>query len=274
MIHIAERKMVYKSPYPLLDIPETNILSYVFPPGTQPSDKAIWIDAKDPSNSLSLRQALPWIKRIGALLEHLQVPKGEAVMIFTPNHIFVPVAYLGIVGAGRVFSGANPIYTVSEVEYQIRNTGTRLILAHPSLVETAVEAGRRAGLGKERIFQFSDKKCEPLHGIKDWQDVGVGAAANVDGYSWDPMKGAASKTTLATINYSSGTTGLPKGVCVSHYNIVANSEQTIFMRDQEQPYNPSSRPEERWLGFLPLYHAYGKLLPLRKGSSGVFESFH
>ena len=244
--------VVYKSPYPLLDIPETNILSYIFPSRQEPSDKPIWIDAKEPSHSLSPRQGLKWIKRLGALLEQLQIPRGEAVMIFTPNHIFVPVAYLGIVGAGRVFSGANPIYTVAEVEYQIRNTGTRLILAHPSLVETAVEAGRRAGLDKSRIFQFSDRPCAPLKGVKDWRDVSVSS----EDYSWDPMC-ATSKTTLATINYSSGTTGLPKGVCVSHYNIISNSEQTIFMRDEEHPYSPSARPEERWLGFLPLYHAYG-----------------
>lgn len=203
-------KMVYKSPYRTLDIPETNTLSYLFPQGSQPSEKSIWIDAKDPSNSLSPRQALVWIKRIGALLEMLQIAKGEAVMIFTPNHIFVPIAYLGIVGAERVFSGANPIYTVAEVEHQIRNTATRLILTHPTLVETAVEAGRRAGLAKDRILQFSDRPCPPRDGIKDWREVVVSA----ENYSWDHL-GPKSKTTLATINYSSGTTGLPKGVCVS-----------------------------------------------------------
>lgn len=201
--------MVYKSPY-TLNIPEENILSYLFPQGSEPSEKPIWIDAKDPSNSLSLRQALVWINRIGALLETLQIAKGEAVMIFTPNNIFVPVAYLGIVGAERVFSGANPIYTVAEIEYQIRNTATRLILAHPSLVETAVEAGRRAGLASDRIFQFSDCPCPLRNGIKDWREVPVSA----ENYSWDSL-GPESKTTLATINYSSGTTGLPKGVCVS-----------------------------------------------------------
>lgn len=245
--------MVYKSPYPLLDIPETNILSYVFPDDQAPSDKPLWIDARDPSNSLSPSQALKWIKRLGMLLEHLQIRRGQAVMLLTPNHIFVPVAYLGIVGAGRVFSGANPVYTSTEIEHQIRNTGTRLILSHPSLIETAIEAARKAGLGKRSIFQFSDHPCRPVQGIQDWRDVAIETTAN----SYDQL-GSDSRRTLATINYSSGTTGLPKGVCVSHYNIVANSEQTIFMRDQEQPYHPSSRPEERWLGFLPLYHAYGK----------------
>ena len=202
--------MVYKSPYGTLEIPETNILSYLFPRGSRPSEKPIWIDAKDASNSLSPRQALVWIRRLGNFLETLQIAKGEAVMMFTPNHIFVPVAYLGIVGAGRVFSGANPIYTVAEIEYQIQNTATRLILVHPSLVETAVEAGRRAGLAKHRIFQFSDRICPPREAIRDWREV-IGSAAN---YSWDHL-GPESKTTLATINYSSGTTGLPKGVCVS-----------------------------------------------------------
>jgi 4-coumarate--CoA ligase len=46
---------------------------------------------------------------------------------------------------------------------------------------------------------------------------------------------------------------------ISHQNVIANCEQSIFMRDREQSYSPSSHPEERWLGFLPLYHAYGQL---------------
>lgn len=242
--------MIFKSPYPDLDIPETNVLQYVFPPGEQPSDEAIWIDASNPQKSLSPRQALPWIHRIGNLLDIMHVGVGEAVMILSPNHIFVPVAYLGIVGAGRVFSGANPIYTPTEIEYQIRNTGTRLILAHPSLLDKAIDAGRQAGLGPSSIVQFSDIALEPLRGIQDWRFMTEG----LDHRQYDPM-GAESKTILATVNYSSGTTGLPKGVAVSHYNIVANADQTIFMR--KQGYKSPPRGTERWLGFLPLYHAYG-----------------
>lgn len=243
----ATHNMLLKSTYPPLDIPETNILSYIFPPDQTSSDKPVWIDAKNPTHSLSPRQALVWIKRLGSLLDHLSIPNGEAVMVLTPNHIFVPVAYLGITGAGRIFSGANPVYTATEVEYQIRNTGTCLILTHPSLAEVAIEAGRRAGLPKDRIYLFSDHECKSFAGLRDWRTVPV-----EPDFAWDPL-GRASKSTLATINYSSGTTGLPKGVCVSHFNIVANSEQTIFMRNIE-----TSQQDERWLGFLPLYHSYGK----------------
>jgi acyl-CoA synthetase (AMP-forming)/AMP-acid ligase II len=250
--------MVYVSPYPALDIPETNIVSYLFSEKTKLPSKPIWLDAKDPTRSLTLAQALSWIKRLAIFLEENDVLRGEVVMILTPNHIFVPVAYLGIVGAGRVFSAASPNYTITEIEHQIKDTRTRLVLTHPSLLENAIEASRRNGLGNDRIFQFSDRPCAPSRGIQDWRDVPL----STNDYTWDSL-GTASKRTLATINYSSGTTGPPKGVCVTHFNIIANSVQTIYMRDQEHEHSSSPKPEERWLGFLPLYHAYGKLFSPR-----------
>ncbi len=100
--------MVIKSPYNL-KIPSMDILTYLF--GSEiPSDKPVWIDAVSPSKSLSPRTLLQWVKRLAVGLDGLSVKPGEVVLIFSPNHIFVPVAYLGTVGSGRVFSGANPGY--------------------------------------------------------------------------------------------------------------------------------------------------------------------
>lgn len=81
------------------------------------------------------------------------------------------------------------------------------------------------------------------------------------GSSWEwPVFGAKEAAeTVATINYSSGTTGLPKGVCVSHRNLIANMMQIITARYAHKPYAFQDRPQERWIGFLPLYHAYGQL---------------
>ncbi|KAJ9636298.1 hypothetical protein H2201_007843 [Coniosporium apollinis] len=250
--------MPFKSPYPHLDIPRTDILTYLFPPNTIPSDTPLWLDSSNPRHCLSPRQLLLWVKRLAVGLDKIGVKPGEVVMIHTPNHIFVPVAYLGIVGSGRVFSGANPVYTASEMVHQIKNTGSTVILSHPTLAKTAVAAARKAGLPEGRVYLFSDEENAPVDGVKDWRSL-LGTAEEGERYSWHRMSEEEALQTVATVNFSSGTTGLPKGVRISHFNLIANIEQTIVMRYDRRPYGAHNKPPERWVGFLPLYHAYGQL---------------
>ncbi|RDW77741.1 acetyl-CoA synthetase-like protein [Coleophoma cylindrospora] len=252
--------MPYTSKHGPIDLPRVDILTYLFPPGETPSTKPLWIDSQEPEKNLSPAQLLRWVKRLAFGLERTGLKKGEVVMIYTPNHVFVPVAYLGIVGAGYAFSGANPIYTLPEMVHQINNTGAQIILAHPTMVATALAAAAKAGLSSERIYQFSDEFCPPCYGVPDWTSL-IGTEAEGSTYSWPRLSAQEAASTVATINYSSGTTGLPKGVCVSHTNLIANIEQTIYMKYLDKPFWPdiSKRPAERWIGFLPLYHAYGQL---------------
>lgn len=105
--------MPFSSPFPALDIPKCNLLEYLFPKGRTPTDTPIWIDSKDTSHYLTPKSLLQWSKRLALGLDRIGSKQGEVVMILTPNHIFVPVAYLGIVGSKRIFSGANPAYTIS-----------------------------------------------------------------------------------------------------------------------------------------------------------------
>lgn len=96
-----------------LHIPETDVLSWLFPEGKSPCKKPIWIDSERPKeHSLSPEQLLQWVKMLGFGLDKLGVQQNEVVMVLSTNHIFVPVAYLGIAGHGHVFSGCNPAYTV------------------------------------------------------------------------------------------------------------------------------------------------------------------
>ncbi|KAF2708014.1 acetyl-CoA synthetase-like protein [Pleomassaria siparia CBS 279.74] len=250
--------MPFKSPFPDLDIPKCNLLDYLFPAGQTPSETPIWIDAKDANHNLTPRTLLQWSKRLALGLDRIGSKPGEVVMIHTPNHIFVPVAYLGIVGSKRIFSGANPAYTVSEMVHQISNTQASLLLVHPSLAETAIAAARKAGLPKERIFLFSDTPNASAEGLRDWREF-LPSTSEADAYQFPHISERGSTMTTATVNYSSGTTGLPKGVEVSHHNLIANLDQTIYMRYLKKPWDASNRPREVWLGFLPLYHAYGQL---------------
>ncbi|KAI7335072.1 4-coumarate-CoA ligase [Hortaea werneckii] len=249
--------MPQKSPFQL-DIPQTDVLSYVYPESKQPSDKPIWIDANDTSNSLSTRQALQWVKRLGMGLDKLGVGQNEAVMMFSSNHIFVPVLYLGVAGSGRLFTGCNPAYGVNETSFQIENTDSKLIFVEPQFLDVVLKAAQKSNFPRERIYLFDDKPCKEQQGVRDWRGF-VSSGKEAQSWKWHRMSSGESKTRTAVLNYSSGTTGLPKGVMVSHENVIANVEQSIFMRNLEQRFSPQNAPPERWLGFLPLYHAYGQL---------------
>ncbi|KAF2702859.1 acetyl-CoA synthetase-like protein [Pleomassaria siparia CBS 279.74] len=249
--------MPSRSPFQI-DIPTTDILTYLFPPSKPASDTKIWIDADDPSNSLTPKQALSWAKALGAGLQAAGLKRQNVVMLYSPNHIFVPVAYLGIAACGGIFSGCNPAYGVDETIYQIQNTECKFILVHPSLLSTLVKATSRLDFPRNRILLFSDRPAKTTEGIQDWKSI-LPPRAISQGWNWIPCDATSSHNTVAALNYSSGTTGLPKGVMISHQNVIANVEQSVYMRDLEQPYKPESRPQERWLGFLPLYHAFGQL---------------
>lgn len=129
-----------------------------------------------------------------------------------------------------------------------------MILAHPSLLPTVLQAVYASNLKQPRIYQFSDRPVPAQLGVPDWRTV-LPSASEVLQYRWLDFSGQAARQATATLNFSSGTTGLPKGVSISHHNVVANLKQIAFMTQVENP----TIANARWMGFLPMYHAYGQL---------------
>ncbi|KAI9726036.1 MAG: hypothetical protein M1828_002044 [Chrysothrix sp. TS-e1954] len=251
------------SPYNI-DIPETDLLTWLFPPGSEPSNKPIWYDAENPERSLSPRQALQWARRLGLGLKRLGLQEDDVVMIHSTNHIFVPVAYLGAAGHGYIFSGSNPAYGVSEIKFQIENTGAKVLLVDPILLDAALRAADQAKFPRSRIFLFSDTECRRTQGLSDWRTI-LAHSDEASGAQWRRLSPEEHRSKIAVLNYSSGTTGLPKGVMITHQNVIANVTQSLYMRRLQNESTSSLQPtanngrDERWLGFLPLYHAYGQL---------------
>ena len=255
--------MVYKSIFESILIPQCNILSYLFPASEIPSTRPLFIDAKSPNKRLSSADLLLWIQRFALGLDHLGIPINTAIMLFTPNHLFVPVAYLAAAGSKRYYTGANPLYTVDELSVQISLVRPAVVLIHPRLFETGYAALKKANLPSTRVFLFNDEDCEEQQGFHDWKAF-LSSAKDAVSWRWDDLYQESTKQ-IATINFSSGTTGLPKGVCISHHNLVSNALQTLHVKLHETERSADLR-NERWLAFLPLYHAFSQLFTINIAS--------
>ncbi|KAK6366853.1 hypothetical protein LTS17_010404 [Exophiala oligosperma] len=225
--------MVYKSKFDDIDIPRCNVLSYLFPPGDSLSTKPLLVDAKSPLKTLSTDDLLSWVRRFALGLD----------------------PYLGAAGSKRYYTGANPNYSVDELAFQISMVRPAILLVHPSLFKTGYAALKKANLPSTRTFLFDDEKCDQRQGVPDWKTF-LASAEDAVSWSWDNL-GPIATEQIATINFSSGTTGLPKGVCITHYNLVANALQTTHVKLHETP-RPQDTKKERWLSFLPLYHAFSQ----------------
>lgn len=140
------------------------------------------------------------------------------------------------------------------MSYQMQKTGARVVLVYPDLLNTARNAAKQAGLSDDKVYLFSDTEPKYTDGIRDWRSI-LGSAEEAASYEWPTLKGPEAKKQIAIINYSSGTTGLPKGVMITHGNLIANVEQNIILN---RTTSGGETLPSRWIGLLPLFHAYGQ----------------
>ena len=101
---------IYTSPY-TCTLPDTDILSWIFPEGKPISTDSLWHNAANPSTSLSPTDLRKEISRMAIMFRNQGLQPGDVVMVMSPNHIYMPIAYFGCIGSEIIFSGANPIYT-------------------------------------------------------------------------------------------------------------------------------------------------------------------
>ena len=165
---------------------------------------------------------------------------GEVVAIFLPNSWEFAITYHAATLAGGIPTLLNPAYREREIRYQLENSDATFLITDAPLIEGI----NLAGLPKlRRVFTTRQERA----GCERFASLLRPASSSVK----LPQPSADSARTIAALPYSSGTTGLPKGVMLSHYNLVANVYQLLG------PGAAILNAADVMLCFLPLYHIYG-----------------
>ncbi len=169
------------------------------------------------------------------------IQPGEKIAIFLPNCWEFAVTFHAATLAGAVPTTLNPTYREREVRYQLENADAVALMTDGSLLTNIDLSGLPSLRRVYTIRTPGPSGSEPFETLFE-------ATGGIP----FPTPRSDPRETLATLPYSSGTTGLPKGVMLTHYNLVANVYQTLTPGEVG-----AFTPADVMLCFLPLYHIYG-----------------
>ncbi len=277
--------MIVRSPDPDVVIPDMSFAPYVLRQAERLADKVALIDGVD-GHAYTYMEVATIVRRLAAGLSRRGFGKGDVLALFSTNCIEYPLVFLAAALLGGITTTINPTYTVGELTYQLNDAEARYLVSAPAVVEKALEAKAQSRV--EAIFTLGESltatpavetaawrgsavrgnlmsrwlrrgrtaKQQPARVVKSASDVTplVELLAND---SETPAVTIDVAEDVVALPYSSGTTGLAKGVMLTHRNLVANLCQM----------EPSGlvTSEDVVIGVLPFYHIYGLTVILAQG---------
>ena len=231
---------MFTSPFPDVLVPEVPVHEFLFGDlGPDARDAVALVDG--PTGATTTYSEL--LAQVDAVAGHLaarDVRPGDVVALFSPNCPGYAAAFHGILRAGATATTVNALYTVEEVETQLRDSGARMVLTADAVAEVASTAAAAVGLSDDQVLV--------LHGPggRDTLDRLVADGAAPPAVTIEPA------SHVAVLPYSSGTTGHPKGVRLSHRNLVANVVQSTPAIGLHS--------SDTVIAVLPFFHIYGMTL--------------
>ena len=216
----------YPSPFADVALRDQSITQRIFEGLENRPDEVVLTDGPT-GRSLTARAFLDQVKALAGGLTAAGLGAGHTVALMSPNIPEYCVIFHAVAWAGGTITTLNPTYTANEIRHQLADSKAEVLITIPDFMDTA-----RDGAGDTPVIAIGSPEFAALMG--DPLDTQV--PVDLDAHT-------------VVLPYSSGTTGLPKGVMLSHRNLVVNVDQIIAAGD--------FRPGEVAAGFLPFFHIYG-----------------
>ena len=234
--------MIFRAPEPDVVIPDVPLTPFLLERAAAFGDKPAFIDGPT-GRTLTYSGWAGAVRKAAAGLSSRGFRKGDVFAIYSPNLPEYAVAFHAVSLLGGINTTINPAYTASELSRQLEDAGARALVTVPPCLDKAVHAAREAGV--REVFVFGEgNSATPFASLLAGDGVPPAVAI-------DP------RSQVVVLPYSSGTTGLPKGVMLTHRNLVANMLQTARVT------NIGDR--DVMLGVLPFFHIYGMVVIMNLG---------
>ena len=223
---------IFASLYGTVSVPDASVTETLFEGLVGREDEVAMVDGPT-GREMTAGQMMSMIKRLAGGLTERGVLPGGTVAILAPNIPEYPVVFHGVAWGGGTVTTINPTYTAPEIHHQLVDAGAVMLVTIPMFVDVAREAAEDTNvkdiviIGAEKCLSLDDVLGQPLE-----------AQAPVD-----------IAEDVVVLPYSSGTTGRPKGVMLTHRNLVANVHQAAAAAGIEGHHTA--------IAFLPFFHIYG-----------------
>ncbi len=224
--------MIHRSPLPDVAIPDVRLTDFVLEGGRGRAGKPALIDGPS-GRVVTYGQLEDGIRRLAGGLAARGFGPGDVLALMAPNLPEYAVVFHGVALAGGAITTVNPTYTEREVHHQLNDAGASILVTVPMFLDVARLAAADSGVTD--IYVIGEAEGVPSLGALFGEPLTEQVPVAADD--------------VVALPYSSGTTGLSKGVMLTHHNLVANILQTSV---------PSELgADETFIAVLPFFHIYG-----------------
>jgi len=226
---------IYRSPLPDITIPDGGLSDYVLRRCAELGDRPALVDGMS-GEMITYAELKLYVNRVASGLAACGLMPGDRIAIFSPNTIWYPVLFHGIAAAGGVSTTVNSLHAPDEIAFQLRDSGARFLCTASRFLDRA-----QAAVAKQPVDEIV--VIDGAEGYASLRDV-MSNSGPLPDLTINP------NDDLVTLPYSSGTTGTPKGVMLTHRNLVANVAQNEVILGK-------LGENERVMAVLPFSHIYG-----------------
>ncbi|MDX3064875.1 4-coumarate--CoA ligase family protein [Streptomyces phaeolivaceus] len=230
--------MIFRSKYPDVAVTDRPLHEWVLGEASGRGTRPALVDVSS-GRTVTYAELAALVRGLAAGLAAEGIGKGDVVALHSPNTVLFPVVLYAVTAAGGTVTTLSPLATPAEIAKQLIDAEARLMVSVSPLVETArtaVELVRRQ-TGRDMEILVCDK-ADGYRSVLGLLNDGV-----VPAFSTDPA------VDVAVLPYSSGTTGVPKGVMLTHRNLCTNLEQLNGLHRVDE--------NDRVIAILPFFHIFG-----------------